>query len=71
MFHQEYIWSNRTRLIDELDRIRATGFKAIFLTVDNPGINGIRTRSIRYTGPTSEYVILLSILEDSLVKRIR
>ncbi|KAJ6571567.1 FMN-dependent alpha-hydroxy acid dehydrogenase [Mycena capillaripes] len=49
MFHQEYIWSNTTRVIDELDRIKAAGFKAIFLTVDNTGINGIRTRSMRYT----------------------
>ncbi|KAF7350294.1 FMN-dependent alpha-hydroxy acid dehydrogenase [Mycena venus] len=49
MFHQEYIWSNTTQVIDELDRIKAAGFKAIFLTVDNTGINGIRTRSMRYT----------------------
>ncbi|KAJ7466754.1 FMN-dependent alpha-hydroxy acid dehydrogenase [Mycena galericulata] len=49
MFHQEYIWANTSRVIDELDRIKAAGFKAIFLTVDNTGINGIRTRSMRYT----------------------
>ncbi|KAJ7135779.1 FMN-dependent alpha-hydroxy acid dehydrogenase [Mycena epipterygia] len=49
MFHQEYIWSNQSQVIDELDRIKAAGFKAIFLTVDNTGINGIRTRSMRYT----------------------
>ncbi|KAJ7487916.1 FMN-dependent alpha-hydroxy acid dehydrogenase [Mycena latifolia] len=49
MFHQEYIWSNTSRVVDELDRIKAAGFKAIFLTVDNTGINGIRTRSMRYT----------------------
>ncbi|KAJ6529153.1 FMN-dependent alpha-hydroxy acid dehydrogenase [Mycena vulgaris] len=59
MFHQEYIWSNTSegssvdhrfrQVIDELDRIKAAGFKAIFLTVDNTGINGIRTRSMRYT----------------------
>ncbi|KAJ7866657.1 FMN-dependent alpha-hydroxy acid dehydrogenase [Mycena leptocephala] len=49
MFHQEYIWSNTSQVIDELDRIKAAGFKAIFLTVDNTGINGIRTRAMRYT----------------------
>ncbi|KAJ6484466.1 FMN-dependent alpha-hydroxy acid dehydrogenase [Mycena vitilis] len=54
MFHQEYIWSNTSQVIDELDRIKAAGFKAIFLTVDNTGINGIRTRSMRYTGATSD-----------------
>ncbi|PBK99731.1 FMN-dependent alpha-hydroxy acid dehydrogenase [Armillaria gallica] len=54
MFHQEYIWSNRTQLIDELKRIEAAGYKAIVLTVDNTGIDGIRTRSLRYTGATSE-----------------
>ncbi|KAG7445024.1 FMN-dependent alpha-hydroxy acid dehydrogenase [Guyanagaster necrorhizus] len=54
MFHQEYIWSNRSRLVDELQRIEAAGYKAIFLTVDNTGIDGIRTRSLRYTGESSE-----------------
>lgn len=54
MFHQEYVWSNKTRLQDELTRIEAAGFKAIFLTVDNTGINGIRTRSIRFTGEETE-----------------
>ncbi|KAK0214797.1 FMN-dependent alpha-hydroxy acid dehydrogenase [Armillaria fumosa] len=54
MFHQEYIWSNRTQLTDELKRIEDAGYKAIVLTVDNTGINGIRTRSLRYTGATSE-----------------
>ncbi|KAJ7072181.1 FMN-dependent alpha-hydroxy acid dehydrogenase [Mycena amicta] len=49
MFHQEYIWSNSSRLSDELARIKAAGFAAIILTVDNTGINGIRTRSSRYT----------------------
>ncbi|KAK0188642.1 FMN-dependent alpha-hydroxy acid dehydrogenase [Armillaria mellea] len=54
MFHQEYIWSNRTQLTDELKRIEDAGYKAIVLTVDNTGIDGIRTRSLRYTGATSE-----------------
>ncbi|KAK7046533.1 FMN-dependent alpha-hydroxy acid dehydrogenase [Favolaschia claudopus] len=49
MFHQEYIWANTSRVIDELDRIKASGYKAIFLTVDNTGITGIRTRSLRFT----------------------
>nr|GAT56302.1 FMN-dependent alpha-hydroxy acid dehydrogenase [Mycena chlorophos] len=52
MFHQEYIWANKTRLVDELHRIKASGFKAIFLTVDNTGINGIRTRSMRFNDDT-------------------
>ncbi|THV02482.1 FMN-dependent alpha-hydroxy acid dehydrogenase [Dendrothele bispora CBS 962.96] len=54
MFHQEYIWSNRTQLVDELKRMEKAGFKAIFLTVDNTGVNGIRTRSLRFTGSTDE-----------------
>ncbi|KAJ7231325.1 FMN-dependent alpha-hydroxy acid dehydrogenase [Mycena rebaudengoi] len=54
MFHQEYIWSNTSRVVDELARIKAAGFKAIFLTIDNTGINGIRTRSMRYTGEGSD-----------------
>lgn len=54
MFHQEYIWSNKSQLQDELTRMEKAGFKAIFLTVDNTGVNGIRTRSLRYTGTESE-----------------
>lgn len=54
MFHQEYIWSNQSRVIDELQRMEKAGFKAIFLTVDNTGVNGIRTRSLRYTGAQDE-----------------
>ncbi|KAJ7624908.1 FMN-dependent alpha-hydroxy acid dehydrogenase [Roridomyces roridus] len=49
MFHQEYIWSNTSQVSDELARMEAAGFKAIFLTVDNSGINGVRVRSMRYT----------------------
>lgn len=49
MFHQEYIWSDKTRLQSELDQIKAAGFKAIFLTVDNTGINGIRNRQMRFS----------------------
>ncbi|KAF7982064.1 hypothetical protein HWV62_30354 [Athelia sp. TMB] len=54
MFHQEYVWSNKSRLRNELQRIEDAGFKVIFLTVDNTGINGIRTRSIRYTGEETD-----------------
>lgn len=49
MFHQEYIWANETQLRDELSRMEASGFRALFLTVDNTGINGIRDRSLRFT----------------------
>ncbi|CAJ2501950.1 Uu.00g048030.m01.CDS01 [Anthostomella pinea] len=49
MFHQEYIWSNTTRLQSELDQMEAAGFKAIFLTVDNTGVNGIRDRQLRFS----------------------
>ncbi|KIK50593.1 hypothetical protein GYMLUDRAFT_51102 [Collybiopsis luxurians FD-317 M1] len=50
MFHQEYVWSNRTLLIDDLRRIEDAGYKAIFLTVDNTGVNGIRVQAMRQTG---------------------
>ncbi|EME85538.1 uncharacterized protein MYCFIDRAFT_186118 [Pseudocercospora fijiensis CIRAD86] len=49
MFHQEYIWSNTTKLKDELSRIRESGFKALVLTVDNTGVNGIRNRQMRFS----------------------
>lgn len=49
MFHQEYIWSDKTRLQDELDRIESTGFRALVLTVDNTGIRGIRNWQERYS----------------------
>lgn len=49
MFHQEYIWSNKTKLQSQLDQIKAAGFKAIILTVDNTGINGIRNRQMRFS----------------------
>ncbi|KAG6356468.1 hypothetical protein INS49_015856 [Diaporthe citri] len=49
MFHQEYIWSDKARLQSELDQIKAAGFKAIFLTVDNTGVNGIRNRQMRFS----------------------
>nr|POF17754.1 cytochrome b2, mitochondrial [Quercus suber] len=49
MFHQEYIWSDSSRLQDELTRMEKAGFKAIFLTVDNTGVNGIRDRQMRFS----------------------
>ncbi|KAK0202516.1 hypothetical protein DFS33DRAFT_1454779 [Desarmillaria ectypa] len=42
MFQQEYVWSNRSRLVDELKRFEDSGYKAILLTVDNTAIDGIR-----------------------------
>lgn len=68
MFHQEYIWSNTTRLQDELDRIKAAGFKAIFLTVDNTGINGIRDRSLRFTSSSSNTAHSATFTLESLNK---
>jgi isopentenyl diphosphate isomerase/L-lactate dehydrogenase-like FMN-dependent dehydrogenase len=53
MFHQEYIWSDTTRLRAELNDIERAGFKALFLTVDNTGINGIRMRPLRFARPES------------------
>jgi isopentenyl diphosphate isomerase/L-lactate dehydrogenase-like FMN-dependent dehydrogenase len=41
------VWSNTTRLKSEIRDIERAGFKALFLTVDNTGINGIRTRQLR------------------------
>ncbi|THX35580.1 FMN-dependent alpha-hydroxy acid dehydrogenase [Aureobasidium pullulans] len=49
MFHQEYVWSDKAKLQDELKRMEAAGFKAIFLTVDNAGVNGIRDRYLRFS----------------------
>lgn len=49
MFHQEYIWSNTSQLRDELSRIETSGFKALVLTVDNTGVNGIRNRQMRFS----------------------
>ncbi|KAK6068338.1 hypothetical protein SCUP515_09624 [Seiridium cupressi] len=48
MFHQEYLWANTTRTQEEIAAIEASGFKAIFLTVDNTGVGGVRDRSMRF-----------------------
>ncbi|KAF8542059.1 hypothetical protein BDD12DRAFT_803159 [Trichophaea hybrida] len=47
LFHQLYVSANRTKLLSDLKRIEDSGFKAIFVTVDNP-IHGIRSREARY-----------------------
>jgi hypothetical protein len=46
--------ANQSRIQDELQRMEKAGFKAIFLTVDNTGVNGIRDRSLRFTGVESD-----------------
>ena len=48
MFHQEYVWEDKTRLQDELTRMENQGFRAIFLTVDNTGVEGVRSRYDRF-----------------------
>jgi isopentenyl diphosphate isomerase/L-lactate dehydrogenase-like FMN-dependent dehydrogenase len=48
MFHQEYIWEDRDRLQDDLNRMKSSGFRAIFLTVDNTGVEGVRPRYDRF-----------------------
>ncbi|KAM0691159.1 hypothetical protein Q7P36_009930 [Cladosporium allicinum] len=48
MFHQEYVWEDKTRLQDELTRMEQQGFRAIFLTVDNTGVEGVRSRYDRF-----------------------
>lgn len=49
MFHQEYIWSNKSQIKNELSRIEASGFKAIVLAIDNTGVGGVRDRAQRFT----------------------
>ncbi|KAF8760834.1 FMN-dependent alpha-hydroxy acid dehydrogenase [Rhizoctonia solani] len=53
LFRQLYPWSNTTRLQNDLKEIESAGFKAIFLTVDNPTEDGIRTRARREDAPDS------------------
>ncbi|KAA8909170.1 hypothetical protein FN846DRAFT_1009471 [Sphaerosporella brunnea] len=45
--HQLYVGENKTKLSSDLGRIEAAGYKAIFVTIDNP-IHGIRQREARY-----------------------
>ncbi|KAF2998751.1 hypothetical protein G7054_g11945 [Neopestalotiopsis clavispora] len=70
MFHQEYLWANTSRVEDELARIEAAGFKAIFLTVDNTGIGGIRDRSLRFSSGSGDTGHALDFTVDSL-QRLR
>jgi isopentenyl diphosphate isomerase/L-lactate dehydrogenase-like FMN-dependent dehydrogenase len=49
MFHQEYIWANKSQLRNEMSRMEAAGFKAIFIAIDNMNTVGIRDRSQRFT----------------------
>ncbi|CAE6492707.1 unnamed protein product [Rhizoctonia solani] len=51
LFRQIYPWANRTRLIQDFAEAEASGYKAIFLTVDNPTVQGIRTRALRRGAP--------------------
>ncbi|KAF8597892.1 FMN-dependent alpha-hydroxy acid dehydrogenase [Ceratobasidium sp. AG-I] len=53
LFRQLYPWSNATRMTTDLQQIETAGFKAIFLTVDNPNEEGVRTRARRADGPDS------------------
>jgi hypothetical protein len=50
---QIYPWANRTRLINDFAEAEAAGYKAIFLTLDNPTVQGIRTRALRQGAPDS------------------
>lgn len=49
MFHQAYVWSDMSKVADDFADIEAAGFKAIFLTVDNTGVGGVRDRAQRFT----------------------
>ncbi|KAF8745644.1 FMN-dependent alpha-hydroxy acid dehydrogenase, partial [Rhizoctonia solani] len=53
LFRQIYPWANRTRLLDDFAQAEASGYKAIFLTLDNPTVQGIRTRALRNGAPDS------------------
>ncbi|KAB5591067.1 hypothetical protein CTheo_5479 [Ceratobasidium theobromae] len=53
MFRQIYPWANRTRLLNDFAEAEKSGYKAIFLTMDNPTVQGIRTRALRKGAPDS------------------
>ncbi|KAF8706066.1 FMN-dependent alpha-hydroxy acid dehydrogenase, partial [Rhizoctonia solani] len=53
LFRQIYPWANRTRLINDFAEAEASGYKAIFLTLDNPTVQGVRTRALREGAPDS------------------
>lgn len=68
LFHQEYIWTNTTRLMDELRRMENSGYKALVLTVDNVGVNGIRNRQMRYSSGSSEALHSATFTIEALVQ---
>ncbi|CAE6350803.1 hypothetical protein BN14_04981 [Rhizoctonia solani AG-1 IB] len=53
LFRQIYPWANRTRLLKDFAEAEASGYQAIFLTLDNPTVQGIRTRALRNGAPDS------------------
>ncbi|KAH7339929.1 FMN-dependent alpha-hydroxy acid dehydrogenase [Rhizoctonia solani] len=53
LFRQIYLWANRTRLLTDFAEAESSGYKAIFLTLDNPTVQGIRTRALREGAPDS------------------
>ncbi|KAF8757249.1 FMN-dependent alpha-hydroxy acid dehydrogenase [Rhizoctonia solani] len=53
LFRQIYPWANRTRLLNDFAEAEASGYKAIFLTLDNPTVQGVRTRALREGAPDS------------------
>lgn len=68
LFHQEYIWTNTTRLTSELRRMENSGYKALVLTVDNVGVNGIRNRQMRYSSGLSETLHSATFTIESLAQ---
>lgn len=68
LFHQEYIWTNTTRLTSELRRMENSGYKALVLTVDNVGVNGIRNRQMRYSSGSSETLHSATFTIESLAQ---
>lgn len=44
---QLYVSPNKTKLESDLKRIEEAGYKAIFVTIDNP-IHAVRVREARY-----------------------
>ena len=48
MFHQEYNWADSYRLQSELAEMEQRGFRAVFLTVDNTGVDGVRSWYMRF-----------------------
>ena len=53
----------------DLQQIEAAGFKAIFLTVDNPNEEGVRTRARRADGPDSRLAHLICLTSSIVTER--